>query len=474
MCSALKPFSSQLTCDKLSELLLTLDRLPVCAGQHDSHFIEMITAKKEKIMSAKGETSAYLDEHPVEMNGKRYPRTIRSSKCELIGSIKYVSCRNYHSNLRSMYHRWMKHSEDSRNSLHSHTNERYMNTPQKKAKISRLRNRAHVAEQEVAKLREKIERLSIIQGENLDEDLHSDLSDIMKENDDCIKASYPEGSFGRLFWEEQLNAVSAGDPRQVRWHPVIIKWCLNLKLMSGAAYHAMRSSGFIKLPSERTLRDYTHYFTSKTGFQDEVNQPLISEVNTLSLPESRKYVGLIVDEMKIKEGLVYNKFAGEVVGFTSLGDINDDLLQLEREDEHPAIAKQVLGLMVRGIMVNFQFPYAHFATKGITADLLYPMVWEAVRRLEVSGLKVIFVTANGASPNRKFFRMHKSPHDPSTYIHKARNPYSLDTPGRWLFFFADPHLIKTVRNCWSHSGSQGTRHMQVSVTLNYYAFSNIH
>ena len=200
-----------------------------------------------------------------------------------------------------------------------------ISTPQKKAKISRLRNRAHVAEQKVAKLREKIKKLSIIQGENLDEDLHSDLSDIMKENDDCIKASYPEGSFGRLFWVEQLKAVSAGDPRQVRWHPVIIKWCLNLKLMSGAAYHAMRSSGFIKLPSERTLRDYTHYFTSKTGFQDEVNQQLISEVNTLSLPESRKYVGLIVDEMKIKEGLVYNKFAGEVVGFTSLCDINNDL-----------------------------------------------------------------------------------------------------------------------------------------------------
>ncbi len=48
-------------------------------------------------------------------------------------------------------------------------------------------------------------------------------------------------------------------------------------------------------------------------------------------------------------------------------------------------------------------PYAHFGTEGITADLLY--FWEAVRRLEVNGIKVIHVTADGASPNRKFFRM---------------------------------------------------------------------
>lgn len=33
-------------------------------------------------------------------------------------------------------------------------------------------------------------------------------------------------------------------------------------------------------------------------------------------------------------------------------------------------------------------------------------------------------------------------------MHKVKNPYSTDK--RELFFFSDPpHLIKTVRNCWS-------------------------
>lgn len=196
----------------------------------------------------------------------------------------------------------------------------------------------------------------------------------MHANEQKIKDAYPDGSF----------AASASGPRQVRWHPVIIKWCLNLKLLSSSSYHALRSSGFIKLPSERTLTDYTHYFTNKVGFQDEVNEQLVQEVSLQSLPDTRKFVVLLIDEMKVKEGLVYNKHTGEIVGFTSLGDVNDDLLRLEQEGEHPLVAKYVLALMVRGIMFRLNFPYAHFASRGATADVIFPIVWEAIRRLEGS------------------------------------------------------------------------------------------
>ena len=39
----------------------------------------------------------------------------------------------------------------------------------------------------------------------------------------------------------------------MHWHPMIIKWCLHLKVLSSAAYHAFQTSRFITLPSERTL-----------------------------------------------------------------------------------------------------------------------------------------------------------------------------------------------------------------------------
>ena len=83
------------------------------------------------------------------------------------------------------------------------------------------------------------------------------------------------------------------DPQQTRWHPTIIKWCLNRKLISGAAYHAVGASNFIKLPSERTLRDYTDYFENKLGCQPDVDQQLCDEVERLKLPENKKYFGLL-------------------------------------------------------------------------------------------------------------------------------------------------------------------------------------
>ena len=260
----------------------------------------------------------------------------------------------------------------------------------------------HAAEEEVKRLKEKVRTL-LKQGDTMDSELHSDFLHIMNENVDQVRKAYPDNSFSRLFWEEQLKAASTKDPRQVQWHPALIKWCLNLKLLSSSAYHAMRTSGFLKLPSERTLRDYVHYFSNRPGFQEEVHQQLLDEAKIESLLENRRFVSLILDEMKIKEGPVYNKHSGEMIGFTHLGDINDELMKLEQGDERPPVAKYVFAIMVRGLIFKLEFSYAHFATEGVTADFLHPIVWEAVRRLEADGVKVLCVIADGASLNRKFF-----------------------------------------------------------------------
>ena len=177
-------------------------------------------------------------------------------------------------------------STDSSSDTSKYKNDRYLNTPEKIAKISNLQKRAYTAEQTVLKLCDKIRKMTQEQGEVIDGSLHSDLVGIMNESSDEIKKAYPEGSFARLFWEEQVKAATVCDARQVRWHPFIIKWCLNLKLMSSSVYHALQISGFITLPSERTLRDYTHYFVNKPWFQDEVNQQLVDEITKMSIPES--------------------------------------------------------------------------------------------------------------------------------------------------------------------------------------------
>ena len=79
----------------------------------------------------------------------------------------------------------------------------------------------------------------------------------------------------------------------------------------------MQTSGFLRLLSERTLRDYTHCFKSQAGFLPDLNEQLKNEAGIDSLPESRRYVALLIDEMKIKEDLVYDKRSGQIIGFMS-------------------------------------------------------------------------------------------------------------------------------------------------------------
>ena len=94
----------------------------------------------------------------------------------------------------------------------------------------------------------------------------------MEECSDKVTSKHPVGSLARVFWEQQLKAASCSDQRQMRWHPLIVKWCLYLRHQLSSTYETMRQSGLISLPSQRTLHDYTHYSSTTIGFSDEVDQ----------------------------------------------------------------------------------------------------------------------------------------------------------------------------------------------------------
>ena len=103
--------------------------------------------------------------------------------------------------------------------------------------------------------------------------------------------------------------------------------------------------------------------------------------------------------------LVLDKTTGELIGFTDLGDPELNFAALEKVD---MIASHALAFIVRGMCTELKFCLAHFATTGITAAQLMPIFWEAICVLEVTcNLWVIATTSDGASPNRRFYRLHK-------------------------------------------------------------------
>ena len=165
---------------------------------------------------------------------------------------------------------------------------------------------------------------------------------------------------------------------------------------SSGAYESLRESGCLRLPSQRTLRDYTHYVKAAAGFSHEVDIMLLKAANVEVCPEREKLVLLLLDEMHIREDIVYSKHSGEMIGFANLGEINEHLLAFEHSmlSDEPAPlspAKTMMVFMVRGLFNSLQFPYAQFPCSELTGELLYEPFWEAVSRIENVGLKVGFI-----------------------------------------------------------------------------------
>ena len=98
-------------------------------------------------------------------------------------------------------------------------------------------------------------------GSTLPGDQHNDIVTIMSSSSAEIESLYLEGTFRRLFWEELKAACSKGT-RGMRSHPQMIRWALHLRMRSSSAYHAMKTAGFITLPSNTTLRDCHEILTS--------------------------------------------------------------------------------------------------------------------------------------------------------------------------------------------------------------------
>jgi len=240
---------------------------------------------------------------------------------------------------RRIYHRWLVRK----------VNVRYLlNTPERYSHLYDTQSK------EVARLRKKISEIAKHNNVVLDSNLNSDLASVMKERTEKVHQECPEGSFRRVFWDQQLKSAKVKNPKQMRWHPAVIKWCLHLKYISSGCYHAVRSSGLLCLPSERTLRDYSNWIRPGVGFSAEVDAQLKKEANVSE--EKDKIVVLIWDEMKIREDLVFNKHTCDLVGFLNIGDVNAQLDKVG-EDVHPGkksrqMASHMLLFMVRGVFTK--------------------------------------------------------------------------------------------------------------------------
>ena len=92
----------------------------------------------------------------------------------------------------------------------------------------------------------------------------------------------------------------------------------------------------------RVLCDYKNYCTPKTGINNENVDELQNKVS--SFTEVQRYILLIMDEMKIQSGLVFDKHSGNLIGFIDLGDPMTNFACLQDED---TIATHALHFLLK-------------------------------------------------------------------------------------------------------------------------------
>ena len=379
--------------------------------------------------------------------------SVYHTQCEvLVDDIqeRCCHCKNYRKCLTAMASRASHTSmqADDRTCPSSHTNYIHLTNEEKSVRLHRLQHERRMFMQQLRRLGDAISESTATDGIILDEEMYDDISQLMKDHTKDIHSNYEEGTFQRLFWDQQNTANSLGSNKSMRWHPLIIKWCLYLRHLSGnKAYELLRDSGCIKLPSQRTLRDYTHCIKNQVGFSSDVDQAIV-DVADLSV-DLHKNVTLVMDEIYIKSDLVYDKHEGTLVGFVNVGETNNQILEFEaiisNGESSPSLAKTMMVFMVKSLLHKFDYPYAQLACGKMTGDLIFDPMWEAIARLERIGFFVLALCCDGASSNRRLWKLHS---DSKELVYRVPNIFASEGK-RFVYFISDPpHLIKTIRNSW--------------------------
>lgn len=129
--------------------------------------------------------------------------------------------------------------------------------------------RLHAELSRVKKQRNRLIHAS--KGTALDENTHEDLKKIIANEGQKMLQNSNLTSF--IFWEQQAEAATKSGCKGMRWHSLMVTLCIiYLRHQSQGAYETLR--GCVSLPSQRTLRDYTHHIKAEPGFSTKVDDQL--------------------------------------------------------------------------------------------------------------------------------------------------------------------------------------------------------
>ena len=109
----------------------------------------------------------------------------------------------------------------------------------------------------------------------------------------------------------------------------------------------------------------------------------------------------------IKEGLVFNKHTGSLIGFTDIGDVCNLLAEYEEQQSGSGsatfrrpLAKCMVVFMVQGLFTSLKFIYAQFPSTNTKGCDLFGLLWKVIEHLTRLGLTVLAVSCDRTKNNQ--------------------------------------------------------------------------
>eukprot|EP00732_Lithocolla_globosa_P003197 Lithocolla_globosa_v1_NODE_2441_length_2005_cov_2.974359.p1 type:complete len:283 gc:universal NODE_2441_length_2005_cov_2.974359:478-1326(+) len=268
-------------------------------------------------------------------------------------------------------------------------------------RAKRLKEKICSSERKINQLQDRLDVLDLSD----DEDTSLVLSNLfikgVESLDEKYRSRYPVPFLDLMY--EQLQACESD-------HHLLFSLLMESK--SPTTYTTLRDNGFLKLPNERQLRRYTtdRIKTKRNVFNRVGQTKLISEMKdsfrSSGLFGKANCGGLIFDEIKLQDGLVFSRKNGELIGYLDISDLEQFVREQDVEHYVPGLATHALQFLFQSLGSSWSYLCAFFLTNNATSQQIYEWFWEGVGLLEDYGFDPIFGLADGAHVNRSFFKFH--------------------------------------------------------------------
>ncbi|XP_075526178.1 uncharacterized protein LOC142557858 isoform X1 [Dermacentor variabilis] len=260
----------------------------------------------------------------------------------------------------------------------------------------------------------------------------------------------------QLLFKTALMASRARAKKGRRYDNEWLMTCLFLRISSPKAYTLISDMELLPLPSKARLQQIISGIPCRFGFNEVALRNI--KLHFHDKDQLKQYGVLLLDEIKLKQAVAFNKASCRMDGFVDYGD-----LKAENPNQ---LADHALVLMFVPLFEGWVQPIASFTTRGAAPGrILSELVLSAILELRKNNASVLAVISDGAGNNKSMW----SHFGLSGKLHSARhyieNPWDLSQK---IYFVCDvPHIMKCIRNHLQKHNYGMVRNNTVVIVLSF-------